>query len=83
MTTPSKHLRVGITIGLHHAQESLWNNGIKQNALFLAEALGHCSNVASVMLVNTTGVEVTSVLPWSLCAGRRCPMTRPHTSAST
>jgi hypothetical protein len=35
-------LRVGITIGLHHEAETLWNNGIKQNAAFLAEALRHC-----------------------------------------
>ncbi|QNK72229.1 DUF2827 domain-containing protein [Variovorax sp. PAMC28562] len=59
-------LRVGITIGLHHAAETLWNNGIKQNAVFLAEALKHCPNVASVTLANTTAVPVTSALPWDL-----------------
>lgn len=59
-------LRVGITIGLHHEAESLWNNGIKQNAVFLAEALKHCTNVASVTLVNTTKVPITSALPWDL-----------------
>jgi hypothetical protein len=63
-------LRVGITIGLHHAAETLWNNGIKQNAVFLAEALRHCPNVASVMLANTTAVPVTDALPWDL---RRWP----------
>ncbi|WCM22559.1 DUF2827 domain-containing protein [Paraburkholderia bryophila] len=57
-------LRVGITIGLHHEAETLWNNGIKQNAAFLAEALQHCPRVASVVLVNTTQVPVTSALPW-------------------
>ena len=46
-------LRIGITIGLHHEAETLWNNGIKQNAVFLAEALKHCPGVASVVLVNT------------------------------
>ena len=35
MTAP-RRLRVGITIGLHHEAETLWNNGIKQNAVFLA-----------------------------------------------
>ena len=35
MTVP-RRLRVGITIGLHHEAETLWNNGIKQNAVFLA-----------------------------------------------
>ena len=38
----SRALRIGITIGLHHEGETLWNNGIKQNALFLAEALRRC-----------------------------------------
>ncbi|WP_175773496.1 DUF2827 domain-containing protein [Paraburkholderia phenazinium] len=59
-------LRVGITIGLHHAGETLWNNGIKQNAVFLAEALRHCPQVAHVVLVNTTQVPVTPALPWDL-----------------
>ncbi|KIG05779.1 Protein of unknown function DUF2827 [Burkholderia sp. MR1] len=61
-----KKLRVGITIGLHHAAETLWNNGIKQNAVFLAEALNHCPNVASTVLVNTTSVPITDQLPWDL-----------------
>lgn len=59
-------LRVGITIGLHHEQETLWNNGIKQNAVFLAEALKNCPNVRSAVLVNTTPVRITSALPWDL-----------------
>jgi hypothetical protein len=57
-------LRVGITIGLHHEAETLWNNGIKQNAAFLAEALRHCPQVERVVLVNTTAVAVTDALPW-------------------
>ena len=57
-------LRIGITIGLHHEAETLWNNGIKQNAVFLAEALKHCPNVASVVLVNTTAIAITAALPW-------------------
>jgi hypothetical protein len=59
-------LRIGITIGLHHPAETLWNNGIKQNAAFLAEALRHCHQVASVVLVNTTAIVVSEQLPWSL-----------------
>ena len=66
MATPSSLLRICITIGLHHPAETLWNNGIKQNAVFLAEALKHCPNVASVTLVNTTGIEITNALPWDL-----------------
>jgi hypothetical protein len=57
-------LRIGITIGLHHENESLWNNGIKQNAVYLAETLKQCPSVASVHLVNTTAVAITAALPW-------------------
>ncbi|MFD1558389.1 DUF2827 domain-containing protein [Paraburkholderia silviterrae] len=62
----AKGLRIGITIGLHQPNETLWNNGIKQNAVFLAETLRHCPGVASTLLVNTTGVPVTGDLPWNL-----------------
>jgi hypothetical protein len=44
----------------------LWNNGIKQNALFLAEALRHCLQAAGVVLVNTTDETVTLALPSDL-----------------
>ncbi len=62
----SSALRIGITIGLQSPDETLWNNGIKQNALFLMETLRHCDNVAFVTLVNTTSIAVTSQLPWDL-----------------
>ncbi|MFC5427363.1 DUF2827 domain-containing protein [Paraburkholderia denitrificans] len=61
-----KRQRIGITIGLLRPDETLWNNGIKQNAVFLADALRHCPSVASVVLVNTTSVPLTSALPWDL-----------------
>lgn len=57
-------LRIGITIGLRNEAETLWNNGIKQNAMFLADALMQCPSVASAVLLNTTGVPVTDKLPW-------------------
>ncbi len=59
-------LTIGITIGLKEENETLWNNGIKQNAVFLAEALRNCSNVANVVLVNTTQIPITERLPWNL-----------------
>ena len=65
-TLAPQSLRIGITIGLHHENESLWSNGIKQNAVYLAEALKHCPSVQSVCLVNTTAVSITSALPWDL-----------------
>ncbi|MEO6920195.1 MAG: DUF2827 domain-containing protein [Collimonas sp.] len=64
MNSSSRNLRIGITIGLHQEGESLWTNGIKQNAVFLAEALKHCPSVQSVHLVNTTAIAITSALPW-------------------
>ena len=65
-TLAPQSLRIGVTIGLHHENESLWSNGIKQNAVYLAEALKHCPSVQSVCLVNTTAVPITSALPWDL-----------------
>lgn len=62
--TPGR-LRIGITLGLLHEGESIWSNGIKQNAIFLAETLKHCANVADVRLVNMSSVPLTSDLPWS------------------
>jgi hypothetical protein len=64
MSSSTGSLRIGITIGLHQENESLWNNGIKQNAVYLAEALKHCPSVASVHLVNTTAIAITAALPW-------------------
>ncbi|RTL34151.1 MAG: DUF2827 family protein [Burkholderiales bacterium] len=60
-----KRLRIGITIGLRSADESLWVNGIKQNALFLALALQASPWQHVVTLVNTTAVDVSGTLPWS------------------
>jgi hypothetical protein len=59
-------LHIGITIGLHAPDETLWNNGIKQNAVFLSDALRHCPGVASVTLLNATPVPITAALPWDL-----------------
>lgn len=61
MNTP---LRIGITIGLREQGESLWNNGIKQNAVYLLMALRHCPNVSSVVLLNTTHIAITDALAW-------------------
>lgn len=46
-------LRVAITVALSDAAGGLWSNGIKQNALFLMDALRRCPNVAEVWLANT------------------------------
>ncbi|CAJ3241121.1 Protein of uncharacterised function (DUF2827) [Burkholderia pseudomallei] len=57
-------LRIGITIGLREPNESLWINGIKQNALFLAKLLMKSSRGYRVTIVNTTDVPITDALPW-------------------
>lgn len=61
--TFSHGLRIGITIGVQASGESLWVNGIKQNALFLADALRHVPGVASVHLVNGNDVALAEP-PW-------------------
>ncbi|NIF52251.1 DUF2827 domain-containing protein [Burkholderia sp. Ax-1724] len=66
-------LRIGITIGLHHEAESLWVNGIKQNALYLMRVFQHSPLRHQVVLVNTTSVAITAKLPWDL---ERCPVRR-------
>jgi hypothetical protein len=63
--TMSKKLRIGITLGLREEGESLWINGIKQNAIFLSMALQNCRSVGEVTLVNVTDVNPATVA-WDL-----------------
>jgi len=65
-----RSLRIGITLGLHRPDESLWNNGIKQNAIFLAKMFAASPRGHSVTLLNTTTVPVTQSLPWDLARFR-------------
>lgn len=60
----ARSLNIGITIGLHHEAESLWVNGIKQNALYLMKLFQQSPLGHQVTLVNTTHVKITSNLPW-------------------
>lgn len=64
--TRQKGLKIGITIGLHEPNESLWTNGIKQNALFLAKLFKNSPLGHDVTLLNTTSVEISDQLPWDL-----------------
>jgi hypothetical protein len=57
-------LRIGVTIGLTDAAESLWLNGIKQNALYLAKLFQSSPYRHKVVLLNTTRVALTGDLPW-------------------
>ena len=66
-TTPHlTHLRIGITLGLHQVDESLWLNGIKQNALFMCMVFQAMPRVHSVHLINMTDTPVTAQLPWNI-----------------
>lgn len=71
MTHPSR--AIGITIGLHAPDESLWTNGIKQNALFLAKLFQTSPAKHDVRLLNTTNVPITEALPWDLSVFRTMP----------
>ena len=66
-----RSLCIGITIGLRSPDESLWVNGIKQNALFLARVLMASEFHHDVRIVNTTDISITSALPWDLNMGIR------------
>ncbi len=57
-------LNIGITIGLRSPDESLWTNGIKQNALFLAKLFRNSPLGHRVVLLNTTEVSVSGDLAW-------------------
>lgn len=64
-TTPGhRPLKIGITIGLRSYDESLWTNGIKQNALFLAKLFQGSEHGHRIVLLNTTDVPITDGLPW-------------------
>ncbi|RQS19452.1 DUF2827 domain-containing protein [Burkholderia sp. Bp8998] len=69
----ARSLRIGITIGLQHEAESLWVNGIKQNALYLMRVFQHSPLRHRVTLVNTTSVAITPKLPWDI---ERYPVSR-------
>ncbi|KVV48310.1 hypothetical protein WK92_15100 [Burkholderia ubonensis] len=61
-----RSLSIGITIGLRDSAESLWINGIKQNALYLANLFLNSPYHHDVVIVNTTDIKITSELPWDL-----------------
>lgn len=60
-------LRIGITIGLRAANESMWVNGIKQTVIFFSKMLQALPQKHQVTLLNTTeSVPITNDLPWNL-----------------
>jgi GT2 family glycosyltransferase len=52
-----RKLRIGVTIGIRKEQQSLWENGIGQNCIYLARLLQASSVTESVYLINASGLE--------------------------
>ncbi|WP_051064766.1 DUF2827 domain-containing protein [Xanthomonas sp. SHU 166] len=67
-----RSLRIGITIGLHQPNESLWINGIKQNAVYLAKLLQNSRYKHKVTLVNVTDIAVAAGVPWDTTRFATC-----------
>jgi len=60
----TKHIKIGITICLQEENESIWINGIKQNALFLARMFMNSKKKYDIYIVNISDVKITSGLGW-------------------
>jgi GR25 family glycosyltransferase involved in LPS biosynthesis len=60
MKKPKRKLRVGVTIGIRQGQQSLWENGIGQNCIFMAMLFGNCPEVETVVLINASGLAEVS-----------------------
>ncbi len=56
---------IGITIGIQSPGESIWVNGIKQNAVFLAKLLMQLPSHPAVVLLNTTAPKHIESLTWN------------------
>jgi hypothetical protein len=67
-------LSIGITVSVSADGESLWLNGIKQNALFLAKLLQGSPLRHRVVLLNTSGATAPDKLPWSVESFPTIPM---------
>ena len=55
-----KKLKIGITIALKSADESLWTNGMKLNILYLARLLKNSTNNYDVSILNTSDIDLTN-----------------------
>ena len=55
-----KKLKIGITIALKSADESLWTNGMKLNILYLARLLNNSKNRYEVVILNTTDIDLSN-----------------------
>jgi hypothetical protein len=60
------NLNIGITICLQQEDESVWTNGIKQNAIFLARTFMNSKKNYNVFIVNTSHIKITQKLGWDI-----------------
>jgi len=61
-----ENLNIGITICLQEENESVWTNGIKQNAIFLARTFMNSKKNYNVYITNTSNVKITNQLGWDV-----------------
>lgn len=59
-------LNIGITIYLKSENESVFINGIKQNAIFLAKLFMNSTHNYNVYIVNMSDVKITNQLEWDI-----------------
>lgn len=60
-------LRIGITLGLRSANESMWVNGIKQTVIYFSKMLQASPQKHKVTLLNVSeNIPITNDLPWDL-----------------
>jgi len=59
-------LNIGITICLQQEDESVFINGIKQNAIFLARTFMNSKKKYNVFIVNTSDIKITNKLGWDI-----------------
>ena len=54
-----ENIKIGITMGLKTADESIWTNGIKQNILYFARLLKNSNKNYDVYILNITKLDFT------------------------
>ena len=54
---PNRKLRVGVTIHIRDGQQSIWENGIFQNCVFLVQLFNLSPEVEKAVLVNGSGAK--------------------------
>lgn len=59
-------LNIGITVCILEENESVWINGIKQNAIFLARTFMNSNKNYNVYIVNTSNIAISNKLGWDI-----------------